>query len=152
MGTNFYMLTKNKKMVKKYFAPEEYRLIDEPYFAYEIHIGKRSGGWKPLFQEHKGAYTSVDGLLDFLNKHKDDIVIMDEYYDRVLTVKELKTELVDWGEKQGKGRVNYPNVGLINSPIDHVEISERDFSFRRTVCRYWRDKEGYNFTDAHFFA
>ena len=49
MSTNYYMITKDKDFVKKYF-PNEYELTDLPYFGYEVHIGKRSIGWKPLFQ------------------------------------------------------------------------------------------------------
>ena len=54
-------MTKSKKLVEKYF-PYEYEIVDTPYFGYEIHIGKRSCGWKPLFQEHKNAYDSVEGM------------------------------------------------------------------------------------------
>ena len=39
MGTNYYMMTKSKKLVEKYF-PCEYEIVDTPYFGYEIHIGK----------------------------------------------------------------------------------------------------------------
>lgn len=38
MGTNFYMMTKSKKLVEKHF-PYEYEIVDTPYFGYEIHIG-----------------------------------------------------------------------------------------------------------------
>ena len=37
MGTNYYMMTKSKKLVEKYF-PCEYEIVDTPYFGYEIHI------------------------------------------------------------------------------------------------------------------
>ena len=64
MSTNYYMITKDKDFVKKYF-PNEYELTDLPYFGYEVHIGKRSIGWKPLFQGHKKAYNSVSEMIDF---------------------------------------------------------------------------------------
>lgn len=38
MGTNFYMMTKSKKLVEKHF-PHEYEIVHTPYFGYEIHIG-----------------------------------------------------------------------------------------------------------------
>ena len=49
MGTNYYMIMKDKELVTKYFD-NEYELTDLPYFGYEVHIGKRSCGWKPLFE------------------------------------------------------------------------------------------------------
>lgn len=48
MGTNYYMMIMDKEIVKKYFT-NEYEIVDFPYFGYEIHIGKRSVGWRPLF-------------------------------------------------------------------------------------------------------
>ena len=58
MGTNFYLMTRNKTVAQKY-APYSYALTDEPYFGYEIHIAKTSGGWLPLFQGHKDGINSV---------------------------------------------------------------------------------------------
>ena len=58
MGTNFYMITKNKKMVEKY-APYSYELTDTPYFGYEIHVAKTSCGWLPIFQGHKDGINSI---------------------------------------------------------------------------------------------
>ena len=46
------MMIKRKKVGEKDF-PYEYEIVDTPDFGYEIHIGKKSYGWKPLFQEHK---------------------------------------------------------------------------------------------------
>ena len=46
MGTNFYLVSKSKKLMKKYFAvemeygitDEEYKIVDEPYLAYPIQF------------------------------------------------------------------------------------------------------------------
>ena len=43
MGTNFYLVSKSKKLMRKYFAvekeygitDEEYKIVDEPYLAYQ---------------------------------------------------------------------------------------------------------------------
>lgn len=43
MSTKYYIHTQNKEFVEKYFF-NEYRLVDEPCFGYEICIGRRSGG------------------------------------------------------------------------------------------------------------
>ena len=78
MGTNYYMMIKNKELVEKYF-PNEYELTDSPYFGYEVHIGKQSFGWKPLFEWHGNAYKSVEDMLNFLKIHDTYIEIFDEY-------------------------------------------------------------------------
>ena len=57
MGTNFYMMTKSKKLVEKHF-PYEYEIVDTPYFGYEIHIGKRSCGY--AFENDCGKLEKVD--------------------------------------------------------------------------------------------
>lgn len=60
MGTNFYMLTTDKKKVLKY-APYSYELTDEPYFAYSLHAAKTSARWLPHFQSHKDGVMAVYG-------------------------------------------------------------------------------------------
>lgn len=49
------MMTTDKKLVKKYFNGE-YEIIDDPYLGYEIHIGKRSMGWKRMKEKNKGDF------------------------------------------------------------------------------------------------
>ncbi|KAA9007340.1 hypothetical protein F4V43_02315 [Paenibacillus spiritus] len=69
----------------------------------EIHIGKRSGGWKPLF-EKQPQFKSVKELKDFYAKNEDVYEIVDEY-GTVHTWEELKNELIDWpGEKENGDR------------------------------------------------
>lgn len=61
MGTNYYLISKNKKLIREYFAVEtqygisneEYEIVDEPYLGYQVHLNKLSAGWRPLFQKHK---------------------------------------------------------------------------------------------------
>ena len=46
MGTNFYLMSRNKKLMREHFAVEteydikdiEYAIVDEPYLGYEIHL------------------------------------------------------------------------------------------------------------------
>lgn len=57
MGTNFYLMSRNKKLMREYFAVEteytikdiEYEIVDEPYLGYKVHFCKLSAGWRPLF-------------------------------------------------------------------------------------------------------
>ena len=67
MGTNFYMMTKSKKLVEKHF-PYEYEIVDTPYFGYEIHIGKRRCGWKTLLKKKKNDYDYVERMKKIIKK------------------------------------------------------------------------------------
>ena len=143
------MMTTDKELVKKYFNGE-YEIVDDPYLGYEIHIGKRSGGWKPLFEEHDNAYTSVSEMLKFLKEHRDKIEIYDEYGD-LHTITQLKEELIDWAENQEKRIIHYDDyIGYIEAPIDHVEMEQIDKRNLWLNIRYWHDKDGYDFTDRPF--
>ena len=94
MGTNYYMMIENKELVEKYF-PNEYELTDSPCFGYEVHIGKQSFGWKPLFEWHGNAYKSVEDMLNFLKIHDTYIEIFDEY-EKNFSIDELKEDFIDW--------------------------------------------------------
>lgn len=49
MGTNFYLMSRNKKLMREHFAVEteygikniEYAIVDEPYLGYEVNITVR---------------------------------------------------------------------------------------------------------------
>lgn len=143
------MMTTDKELVKKYFDGE-YEIVDDPYLGYEIHIGKRSAGWKPLMEAHNNAYDSVSSLLDFLQRHQDKVEIYDEY-NELYTFDQLKEELIDWVENQERRVLHYDDyIGDIQAPIDHVEMKQRDNRNPWLKIRYWHDKDGYDFTDRPF--
>lgn len=172
MGTNFYITTTDRTFVRKYF-PDEYELIDEPDFAYEIHLGKRSGGWKPLFQGHKKAYESVEELRLFLRDNTDKITIKNEYGD-VFTADEFDDEFIKWGEQQKIRYMKYVPEGIydkvfggkmyltegtaddydITMPYDHLEYEKLDSYNERSMWGsrpfYYKDKDEYDFTDNVF--
>ena len=172
MGTNFYMMTKSKKLVEKHF-PFEYEIVDTPYFGYEIHIGKRSCGWKPLFQEHKNAYDSVEGMKEFIKKYQKSIRIFDEYC-REFTLEQLEDELINWGEYQEIRYMKHIPEGVpdevfggkkyliestkddydIKIPFDHMEYEKLDIyrdNWRYEHESYYsKDKDGYNFMNGEF--
>ena len=142
------MMTTDKELVKKYFNGE-YEIVDDPYLGYEIHIGKRSAGWKPLFEAHDNAYTSVSEMLNFIMNHPE-IHIFDEYGES-LSIVQLKEELIDWAENQEKRMIHYDDyIDEIQSPIDHVEMYQRDNRNPWLKIQYWHDKDGYDFTDRPF--
>ena len=123
MSTKYYIHTQNKEFVEKYFF-NEYRLVDESCFVYEICIRRRSGGWKPLFNQHNDAYTSVEEMKEFLSIYSDKISIYDES-ERFITLNELEDELINWGEHQA---VKYMKYNAQESDLDDIrfDISTKD--------------------------
>lgn len=159
------MMTQDKAFVKEYF-PNEYEIVDEPYLGYEIHIGKRSVGWKPLFARHDKAYNSVREMKDFIKEHSSYIRIFDEY-GRKYGLEELEEELINWGENQLITYLKYYPEGITNTidhrrkfnyvdaenadiktPMDHLEY-ERLITGKNTSL-YFRDEDGYNFMEGEF--
>lgn len=73
------------------------------YFKYmlfglehELHIGKASVGWKPVFRRTE-FYSTVREIKKFYNKNKKYVKIVNEYGDE-LTWDELKKELIFWNK------------------------------------------------------
>lgn len=149
MGTNYYLLSRHKKMVHKYF-PYEYEYAEEPYLAYEIHLCKVSFGWKVLWEEHRNAYNSVEELIEFIRKYNKWFKIYDEY-SRLIPLDQFIDDVVHRNERHERKLVDYEGVGKIWTPIDHVEIAERDTRSGYWI-KYYHDKDGHDFTDSHFFA
>lgn len=88
MGTNYYariLPTKERKeKLKKLIDEDSFDEIEdlyqELYVDTEIHLGKRSAGWKFLFNPNYEKYYPLtkEGLLKFLNR--DDVIIYNEYF------------------------------------------------------------------------
>ena len=166
------MITKDKNFVERYF-PDEYELVDDPYFGYEIHIGKRSIGWKPLFQDHNKAYKSVEEMKQFITNNYDLLKIYDEY-GKFFTLKELQEELIDWGKNQVIRYMKYIPEGVpdkvfggktyliestaddydITIPFDHIEYEKlnpyHEKYIDNGVSYCSKDKDGYDFTERSF--
>lgn len=166
------MITKDKNFVEQYFSGE-YELVDDPYFGYEIHIGKRSMGWHPLFQCHNKAYKSVEEMKQFITNNYDLLKIYDEY-GKYFTLNELQEELIDWGKNQAIRYMKYIPEGVpdevfggkkyliestadeydITIPFDHIEYEKLDPYKERWMNNgapyYLKDKDGYDFTERDF--
>ena len=158
--------------MEQYF-PGEYELVDDPYFGYEIHIGKRSIGWKPLFQSHDKAYKSVEEMKQFITNNYDLLKIYDEY-GKYFTLNELQEELIDWGKNQTIRYMKYIHEGisdevfggkkyLIEStiedydiiiPFDHIEYEKlnpyHEKYIGNSISYYSKDKDGYDFMKGDF--
>lgn len=112
MGTNFYLMSRNKKLMREYFAVEteytikdiEYEIVDEPYLGYEVHLCKLSAGWRPLFQRHKTISTFKE-LEEFCLENKSMVSIYDEYGRRYTWKQYFKkcTIIVSVRQSQGNG-------------------------------------------------
>lgn len=109
MGTNYYMITKNKDIAHEFaekleygdtveYIDGEYELCDEPDFHYEIHLNKLSCGWKPLFQIHRPFKSFVE-LEQFCDKYKDNIEFKDEYGDK-MSFEEYKDTVIRHSERE----------------------------------------------------
>lgn len=167
MGTNYYLHTKDKRLVSEHF-PAEYTLTDMPDFGYEVHLCKMSAGWKTLFQAHKFAYNSVKEMTKFFRENKDRITIYDEYDDKqdleefidLYTNRDKLTaqnsqKLAISAQGGIRGVADDITKSYITTPIDHLEY--RDFMARNryyfgfeSSSEYWNDDEGYNFCNIEF--
>lgn len=160
MGTNFYMITKNKEMVLKY-APYSYELTDEPYFGYEIHIAKTSCGWLPLFQGHADGINSVAGYKEAYDTGW--FRIFDEYNteynwgafeDRVLKFNGgirgvQKLEKIE----QDKNLMFHDKSLPDYKPISHIRGNSQSYKYMylKTYNDYFTDPDGYEFNSREFF-
>lgn len=158
MGTNFYMITKNKEMAQRY-APYSYELTDTPYFGYEIHVAKTSFGWLPLFQGHKDGINSVAEYKAAYDTN--EFKIYDEYGceynwdafdDRVLKfnggvlgVQEPKkieqNKYFRWYDK------SMPDY----CPVSHISGSLQSYKFDGLFANdYFVDADGFEFSRSEF--
>lgn len=80
MGTNFYLRKKlsaqEKELAKQYIDEDKHEELKQ-LIPEDIHIGKRSGGWKFLWDAHFFEYfePTKESLLDWLHSGQ----IIDEY-------------------------------------------------------------------------
>ena len=150
MGTNFYLLVKNKSIAEKI---GEFELTDTPDWGYLIHIGKRSGGWLPLFQSHKGI-KSVKDIEAWCQL--PEVTILDEY-DTGLTWEQLKEELIYWnGGVDGVVPRKYhepidPSLPYVDHDMPNwTPVSHFDYGNGKYASHYWKDSEGFEFTNGEF--
>ena len=159
MGTNFYLMTKNKELAQHH-APYSYKLTDTPYFGYEIHIAKTSYGWLPLFNGHKDGINSVAeykaayefGGFEIYDEYGtqynweafDDRVL--KFNGGILGVQEPEKIEVD------KNSRFYDHNLPEYMPISHIGGSKQSYKsdFVEDYNDYFTDDEGYEFTKHEF--
>lgn len=152
MSTNYYAKFTDKNIVLKYFEGEFDINEENDHKEYYVHIGKRSNGWKPLFESHPKAYSSVQEMISFFKKHLSDVVIEDEY-GKAYSLDSLKKELIDWNKDVEPHKVFYSNyVGWVTVPIDNTLYAKKSTDpYERMYCNHhFDDSEGYNFLEGDF--
>lgn len=111
MSTNYYFYFNPENIKINYLFSnfdEEFedilnqKLIDFIEQISIIPIGQRSAGWKPLFHQ-TDYYCSVQGIRDFYEANKDNLIILDEY-DKQLTFEELEKQLINWNKHNQKAK------------------------------------------------
>ena len=142
MGTNYYLMSKSKKLMREYFAvetdygttDEEYEIVDEPYLGYQVHLNKLSAGWRPLFQKHKTIKTFKE-LEEFCLNNNNVVGIYDEYgrkyswqqyFDRVYSHSQRQPEPFKWVYEID------PVLRIVNKQCKLYPVQSRR---RRYICR-----------------
>ena len=174
MGTNYYariLPTKERKeKLKKLIDEDSFDEIEdlyqELYVDTEIHLGKRSAGWKFLFNPNYEKYYPLtkEGLLNFLKQ--DNIIIYNEYFknndgkyeysddpdsaseEYLWTPEQFMEMAINWGN-------NPNNPGWSGREYEEWEQSEHGrrpqyLMYGDSHEQYWRDK-GYNPEYYNFF-
>ena len=104
MSTNYYFRNKNsieiKDILNGVISDVFIEKIDNEINNLELHIGKRSAGWKPLFEKTE-YYSSIKEIVSFYKKNKKFIKIEDEY-GKELTLYDLYKELFIWNKHNEK--------------------------------------------------
>ena len=151
IGTNFYLMTKNKEHRDLYFG-YDYELTDVPDWGYQIHIAKTSCGWLPLFQAHRGI-ESVKQLKDIY--HAGEFIIADEY-GTVYSWDEFDKRVLQFnGGVQGRIPREKVEQELNRTWYDYpkpeyLPISHFEYDHGRYASAYFIDPEGYEFTIHEF--
>lgn len=113
MGTNFYkkipLAKRDKEALKEAVEKEEFEVDEYGVIKFDnldlkpnyIHIGKRSGGWKFLFDFNNWKYfgKTEKSLLNWIYDDSDDSIIIDEYgevYTREAFMKEVDETYTPW--------------------------------------------------------
>ena len=158
MSTNFYMITKNKKLAQRY-APYSYELTDEPYFGYEIHVAKTSCGWLPAWQGHNDGINSVAEYKAAYDT--GEFKIYDEYGteynwdafdDRVIkfnggVLGAKKPEKIEQDKDSRWYDKNLPDYG----PISHIPGSLQSYKFDNWFANdHFKDPDGFEFSMRRF--
>lgn len=95
MGTNYYAVPSLEKVMEARETGEvvlKFDNIEEmsnflEHYKQHIHIGKRSGGWKFLFQDQPRYFSTYEEFVEWLNINvkTNRYIIINEYGEEVST-------------------------------------------------------------------
>lgn len=136
MSTNYYFKLKDSVVNKMKEVNSAFDVFVPEYFGGQefgmLHIGKRSGSWKPMFQE-TDWYGSVKEIKHFYDQYKDVVNIIDEY-GKILSWSQLEEEFINWkGERS------------------HLNPSDYDYIDDSLLKHVFKDEEGYEFIKGYFY-
>lgn len=130
MGTNFYLIKKlprdKKDRIIKLIEEDEYEKAKEE-IPDPIHIGKRSAGWKFLWNAHEFEYFSPtkESLIEWLNS--GDIV--DEYGEKFTFDQFWNEELVFEGYDLEKYYNENPSTSYkYYESLTNIRIYKQNFN------------------------
>lgn len=152
MGTNFYLATTDKDARDKYFG-YDYELMDDPIWAWKIHIAKTSMGWLPLFQSHE-CFKSIKQLKELYDT--GEFKIFNEYGDEYNWSQFDERVLKFNGGVRGavpRKKIKVDTTSPLHDPRmpDHTPVSHFDYKYDYGYANdYFTDPEGYEFTKHEF--
>lgn len=138
MGTNFYMMSRNKKLMREYFAVEteytikdiEYEIVDEPYLGYKVHLCSVYED-KIYIWNDGGMPPNLDSTDKLFMKHSS------KPYNPKLANVFFKSGMIEaWGRGFEKIR---EACALYDGPLPEYEINEAGIMVLCKACdRYLR--------------
>ena len=119
MSTNFYAIFKVddevKQQIKDKIDANDFKGAQELFPITEVHLGKRSCGWKFLFNHNDWKYyKDLKSLKKFIKEHE----IKDEY-GKTITPEEFWQDVKDF-ESGIDGKEYYTNWQKHNKGLDGV--------------------------------
>ena len=130
MGTNYYFVLKRNKKAELEAKISPIERIFIPIEENPLHIGKSSCGWTFSFQKTQ-YYSSYKEILEFYEKNKENIKIIDEY-NKTIPIDEFM-ELVEYKKEEPNNHYYYM----------HEEYPDDDFGD-------YLDDEGNSFSELDF--
>lgn len=131
MSTNYFFRFDTRKAMKEAIDRWDFETVQDLFEENEIHIGKRSAGWVPLFESHPGKFTSVKEMKEFYENNK---VAIFEECERELTWEQLYEQLICWNKD--------------NEAASHLDVKRA--TWFRNDQYFYKDPEGYEFSKREF--
>lgn len=141
MGTNFYLKRKlsqeQKEKCNKLIFDDKYKDAEEILsYTKPIHLGKRSAGWKFLWNVNNFEYFKPDkkSLLEFLNTPNS--IIVDEYGREYSVERFLNEEIPIKGFNLLEYYKTYPQEHKFIAPYQDVKRFKEQSGYEGDINAY----------------